>query len=154
MPKPMTLPRWLSVARTAVAYGVLVGACSGEDSDKTAPEVGQQDGSALSGKDQTVCEARDEEASRWVESYLDCDSDLDCEITEISAECLSAFLCPIALSTKIDRAAFDLEAKRRQVAYAAECPCSQADCDRSSSFEAFCEPSTKHCAHRSKPASN
>lgn len=147
---------WSGLSRIAVTCALLFGACSEDDLSHTATGVQsaqeREDASSTTWTRASadVCDAREQENREWVKGYLGCERDVDCEITEIAAECLSPFLCSTVLSTKIDRAVFELEAKKRQVAYEPECGCAEADCVPASSQEAHCDPATKMCALKHK----
>jgi hypothetical protein len=144
---------WAGGSRIAVTCALLVAACSDEDLSRPATGVrsAQESEDASASTTWTrasddVCDAREQENRDWAKGYLGCERDVDCEITEIAAECLSPFLCSTVLSTKIDRAAFEIEAKKRQNAYEPECGCAEADCVPPSSLEAYCDSATKLCA--------
>jgi len=147
-------------SRIAITCALLVGACS-EDESPNRPTTSVRNAQKNEPSDASstwtrasdaICNAREEENREWVKGYLGCESDVDCEITEIAAECLSPFLCSTVLSTKIDRAAFEIEAKKKQAAYEPECGCAEADCVPSSSLEAYCDSATKLCAISHKRA--
>lgn len=145
-------------SRLTVVSALLASACSDEGGqNRSTPNVrnAQENENADASATWTrapdeICDAREEENQEWVKGYLTCEHDADCETTEIGAECLSPFLCSTVLSTKIDRAAFEREARKRQAAYEAECGCAIARCVPSSDLEAYCDSSTKLCAHRSR----
>ena len=100
--------------------------------------------------DEETCKARDRETHEWVKGFLSCESDGDCEITKVAAQCLLPFVCPTALSTNVDRPAFEFEARKRQAEYMRECDCWVDKCVEGSELEAYCDSATKLCSHRRK----
>jgi hypothetical protein len=87
-----------------------------------------------------TCDDRQEEARALLKSYSVCESDADCTVSGGSAECLTPFLCSVAVRRDADLEQLRDEAQDLSKSYTQHCTgCAIADCVDPSTLGAACE---------------
>jgi hypothetical protein len=96
----------------------------------------------------TRCSDLEERADALLEAARSCESDADCVLVELDAECIASLLCSVPLSAgaDLDRVRNEARALGRE---ATECggPCSFANCAPPSTLDVHCDATEHQCKH-------
>lgn len=117
---------------TALLLLVLAFACG----DDAAEEEGSE----------AACAANADRAAALLEDANTCDSDADCALVTVEAECLVPFVCPVLVNqdTDLDR----LRSRARELAKTeqrCQAACPTANCAPPDTFRIACDPAEHRC---------